>query len=215
MFYGRRQGRAIKKNKKMLLEEVLPSLQITIDQGVIKYDKSLEGYKESWLEIGFGTGDHLSYLAEKYPNILMVGCEPFINGVGSFLQTIEGKNIENVRIFVEEAQLLLALLPDGFFSKIFLLFPDPWPKSRHHKRRFVTADNLSLLARILKKGGEFLFATDHEDYRFWALEAFYQAKEFQFIYEGVEAPTDWVMTRFQQKGLQEGRPAYFVRLKKI
>lgn len=215
MFYGRRQGRALKKNKKVLLEDLLPQFQMTIDEGVATCRSSLEGYKEAWLEIGFGTGDHLAHVAEKYPDVLMIGCEPFINGVGSFLGSIEEKNLTNARIFMEEAQSLLQAMPPHYFSKIFLLFPDPWPKKRHHKRRFVTLDNLSLLAKVLKKGGEFLFATDHQEYRLWALEIFSQSKKFQILSVGYEPPVDWVTTRFQQKGAQEGRPAYFVRLGRI
>lgn len=215
MFYGRRQGRAIKKNKKALLEGVLPQFQITLDQGTVKCSSSLGGYKEAWLEIGFGTGDHLAHVAEKYPDILMIGCEPFINGVASFLGGIEGKNVTNARIFMDEAQSLLQTMPLHYFSKIFLLFPDPWPKKRHHKRRFVTLENLALLANVLKKEGEFLFATDHLEYREWALDVFGRSKDFQILSAGMEAPVDWVTTRFQEKGLQEGRPAYFVRLVRI
>lgn len=212
MFYGRRQGRTIKNNKKVLLEEILPQFQITLDQGAVKCSSSLEGYKEVWLEIGFGTGDHLAHIASKYPDILMIGCEPFVNGVASFLGMAAEKKITNARIFMDEAQLLLQIMPPHYFSKIFLLFPDPWPKKRHHKRRFVTLENLSLLAKVLKKGGEFLFATDHVEYREWALDILGQSKDFQILSQGVETPVDWVTTRFQEKGLHEGRPAYFVKL---
>ena len=214
MLYGRRQGRALKTGKKVLLDNLLPRIRLTIENDQIVCPASLEGYKELWLEIGFGNGDHLAYLAEKYPHVLMIGCEPFLNGVGTFLSTIEGKQLTNVRLFTEAAQSLLTLLPPETFYKVFLLFPDPWPKKRHHKRRFVTSENLSLLASTLEKGAEFLFATDHEEYREWALDVFKRSADFQINRQGFEVPPEWVETRFQQKGIEEGRPAYFVHLKK-
>jgi tRNA (guanine-N7-)-methyltransferase len=215
MLYGRRQGRALKQNKKILLENFLPLIQIRIEEGKLTSPEVLEGYQERWLEIGFGNGEHLGYLAEKYPHILMIGCEPFINGIGSFLEKIDKKKLSNVCIFTEEAQSLLQAAPKDCFSKAFLLFPDPWPKKRHHKRRFVSSENVSLLARCLKKGSDFLFATDHKEYREWALEVFKGLENFQIISEGFESPDEWVQTRFQEKGLKEGRPAYFVRLKRL
>ncbi|MFN7662716.1 MAG: tRNA (guanosine(46)-N7)-methyltransferase TrmB [Alphaproteobacteria bacterium] len=215
MLYGRRQGRALKRSKKNLLEQVLPPIQITVEEGHLKCPSRLDGYGERCLEIGFGNGDHLAHMAEKYPQILMVGCEPFINGVGTFLGMIDEKELQNVRIFTDPAQLLLQSVGPSYFSKIFLLFPDPWPKKRHHKRRFVAPENLSLLAGVLPKGGELLFATDHPDYREWALEVFKQCPDFQIITEGFDPPLDWVRTRFQQKGLDKGWPAYFVRLQRI
>lgn len=215
MLYGRRQGRALREGKKTLLESLLPSLRLTIDQGQLLCETSLMGYKEVWLEIGFGNGDHLALLAQKYPDILMIGCEPFINGVGTFLATIEEKKLSNVRIFTEAAQLLLEVVPSEYFSKSFLLFPDPWPKKRHHKRRFVVPSNLRLLARTLKPQADLLFATDHEDYREWALEVFRNTAEFRITSEGFDAPAEWIQTRFQKKGIHEGRPAYFVQLKKV
>ena len=215
MLYGRQQGRAVKSYKKELLEEFLPKIRLTIEEEKVICQTSYNEYKEIWLEIGFGNGDHLAFLAEKYPNILMIGCEPFVNGVGTFLSTIQEKKLSNIRIFMGAAQLLLQVLPKKYFSKAFLLFPDPWPKKRHHKRRFVAPRNLSLLAEVLKKGAGLLFSTDHENYREWSLEAFKACDEFHISSQGFEPPKDWVQTRFQEKGVQEGRRAYFVQLKRV
>lgn len=213
MLYGRRQGRALKDRKKILLETLLPEISLMIEAGKLSCPIS-SGYEEIWLEIGFGNGEHLAYLAEKHPHVLMVGCEPFLNGVGTFLGTIEDQCLKNVRIFTDAAQILLEAWPSHSISKIFLLFPDPWPKKRHHKRRFVNPPNLALLERVLKKEGELLFATDHLDYREWALDVFSQYQGFDMVYEGFDPPTDWVQTRFQEKGLQEGNLAYFVQMRK-
>ena len=214
MLYGRRQGRALREGKKTLLDELLPTIHLTVNDGALICEAPLTGYKEVWLEIGFGNGDHLAALAEKYPDILMIGCEPFINGVGTFLSTIDEKKLSNVRIFTEAAQILLEAVPSEYFSRSFLLFPDPWPKKRHHKRRFVVPSNLSILGRALKPQAELLFATDHADYREWALEVFEKTQDFEIVSQGLEAPAQWVKTRFQKKGIKEGRPAYFVRLRK-
>jgi tRNA (guanine-N7-)-methyltransferase len=172
------------------------------------------GNQEYWLEVGFGGGEHLAAQAEANPEVGIFGCEPFENGVASLLSHIENKGLRNVSIHDDDARDLIAVLPGASISKAFLLFPDPWPKSRHVKRRFVSLENLTSLARVLKDGAEFRVATDHVSYCRWALSQLLKHPDFDWHAEcaadwKVRSP-DWPATRYEQKAFDQGRkPVYF------
>ena len=125
--------------------------------------------RELWLEIGFGDGGHLAWLAATNPHIGFIGCEPYVNGIAHLLETVEADGLENIRIHPADARDLLAVLPAQSIARVFILFPDPWPRKRHHKRRFISQENLDALARIMRPGGELCFASDSPDYCNWTL----------------------------------------------
>ena len=133
-FYGRRKGKTLRRHHSELMEQLLPQLRVALDD-------PLAGMGERrWLEIGFGGGEHLAHQAELHPDVSFIGAEPFVNGVAKMLALVEEKNLANVKIHDDDARPLLEALPDQSFERIYLLYPDPWPKSRHNKRRFVSQE---------------------------------------------------------------------------
>lgn len=171
-----------------------------------------------WLEIGFGAGEHLIHQAEANPHIGFIGAEPFINGVARVLAEAENKSLHNIRIHDDDARLALERLPAASIGRVFLLFSDPWPKTRHHKRRFVNAANLDALARILKPGGEFRFASDDAGFVRWALAATLAHGDFAWTAKGPvdwrERPPDAIATRYETKALAEGRACVYLRFER-
>ena len=154
-----------------------------------------------WLEVGFGAGEHLVWQAKEHPDVGLIGCEPYINGVAKCLAHIEREGVSNVRLFTDDARLVMAALPDQSLSRAFVLFPDPWPKSRHHKRRFVQRDNLDILARLMKPGAELRLATDDPSYLPWMVEHACTHPAFEWLAErpptGATRPADWPPTRYE------------------
>lgn len=170
--------------------------------------------KEYWLEIGFGGGEHLAAQAARHPDIGFIGCEPYVDGIGSLLKAIDAQKLRNIRIFPDDARLLLARLPDACLSRVFVLFPDPWPKARHHKRRLINSAFLLELARVIQPGGALRLATDDPGYGEWMLLHTLAVPEFEWPVRGPEdwaqPPEDWVQTRYEQKARVRGaQPAYF------
>ena len=166
-----------------------------------------------WLEIGFGSGEHLAWQAASHPEQLLVGSEVYRNGIASLLGQIEARGLANIRLWPEDARDLLDRLPDGAVGRVFLLFPDPWPKARHAERRFIGPGNLPSLARIMAPGALLRLATDDPTYLAWILEHLPGYPSFHWRVEGPEdwrrRPDDWPPTRYEQKALREGRkPAY-------
>ena len=233
-FFGRRKGRVIRKTKSTLLENFLP--KIKIDENTCFDKKTLFGkeVEKINLEIGFGDGVHLAGQAAQYPNIGFIGIEVFKNGVANLLTLITGikegtdlpENIEllpekedNIRVFDNDARLLFSKIPDGFVDRVFLLFPDPWPKKRHANRRFVNNDNLEELARIIKKGGILRIATDHKVYKSWTLRTMNACPYFKWTAKCSDdwrkEPKDWVKTKYQQKAIREGRKPVFFEYERI
>lgn len=146
ILYGRRRGKSLRQSQQKLVDGMLPKLTVPMDgERLTPSDLFSKNQSEYWLEIGFGAGEHLAWQAEHNPDAGIIGCEPFLNGVASLLAKIEAKNLDNVRIHNEAAEHLLAKLPDASIKKAFLLFADPWPKSSHHKRRFVSETNIRAL----------------------------------------------------------------------
>ncbi|MCF8467655.1 MAG: tRNA (guanine(46)-N(7))-methyltransferase TrmB [Sneathiella sp.] len=215
ILYGRRRGKALRKGQRLLVEQDLPRLAIPLDGGPIDLGALFSStIKEYWLEIGFGGGEHLAWQAENHPDVGIIGCEPFLNGVAMLLGKLKEAGTTNVRLHNEAAELLIEELPAASLTRAFLLFPDPWPKSAHAKRRFVSHANISGLARILKKGGEFRIATDHADYGAWILWHMLQSKEFVWLAESPDdwrvRETDWPPTRYERKAVEKGlHPVYY------
>lgn len=228
-FYGRRKGRVIRKAKTTLLDAFLPELKITPETIFDKnqlFGTPVEGV---CLEIGFGDGQHLAGQALKNPNFGFIGAEVYQNGVANLLSLITGikegtdipdkinltdGRVDNIRVFDDDIRLLFKQIPDNFLEKIFVLFPDPWPKKRHSHRRFINPDNLTEIARILKKGGILRVATDHRIYKGWTLRQLAADSNFKWTAQSgadwKNEPVDWVQTKYQKKALREGRKPVFL-----
>lgn len=216
-FYGRRYGRPLGSKRKQLLKEILPEISISVpnNQYINLSEYFSSSSPEVWLEIGFGSGEHLAWQAEKNPNISFLACDLYINGIASLLRYIEEKQFNDIKIAQIEASHLLKLLPDKSISKVFILFPDPWPKTRHHKRRLIQRNFLNELSRILVDGAEFRFATDHDEYARWTLSAILEHKDFfwpaEFPDDWTIRPDDWPETRYEAFAKSSGvSSVYFV-----
>ena len=214
--YGRIKSRPIKPRQAGLLDTLLPRIAApagAFDPRALKPDAS-----EVWLEIGFGGGEHLAEQAARRPDVLFLAAEPFLNGVASALRHIDERSLDNVRIHAGDARELLNALPDVCLDRVFILFPDPWPKARHHKRRLIQSDLVLDLARVLRPGGALRFATDWKDYAAWTLERLLRSGQFGWAAERADdwrlAPADHVTTRYEVKGLGDCRPVFldFARL---
>lgn len=215
--HGRRRGKTLRPRQRALVETLLPPLQIaaeTLREGMDPASLFDRPVREVWLEIGFGKGEHLLWQAERHPDIGFVGVEPFIDGVASLLAGIEEKGLGNIRIFRDDARFLMDHLADGSLGRCFLLFPDPWPKARHHKRRFVNLDNLAEMARCMTPGAELRIGTDHADYGRWILSHMLRQDDFVWQVEKpsdcLTRPDDWPQTRYEAKGAREGRPSIYL-----
>lgn len=175
------------------------------------------GGKEVWLEVGFGGGEHLVHQAATHPNVAIIGCEPYINGVAMLLGKIREAGVDNLAVYPGDARDLFDVLPAGSVAKAFLLYPDPWPKARHHRRRFVTAEHLQPLHHALREGAEFRVATDIEDYVRQTMEEVPKAG-FEWLAERAqdwrEPWGDWLSTRYEQKALREGRVPHYMTFRK-
>lgn len=230
-FYGRRKGKPIKESRQKLLDGLLPKIQMVCPkEGKIDLKKSFGiNPQEVWLEVGFGGGEHVSEIALKYPSVGILGAEPFINGVASLLahlngshmkeaQTIElaPERVDNVRIWPDDIRILFPHFADGSFERIFILYPDPWPKARHAERRFVNKKNIPELARMLTNTGAVYVATDVKDYADWAQEQMDLSGLFYQAHPDISVPPeDWIPTRYEKKGLAAGRqPTYLIFRKK-
>ncbi len=234
--YGRRHGRRLRPGLKTLLEELLPRLAIALPEGGGTLDPAalfdpppgghpLEGRTAAvpWpegigLEIGFGAGEHLAWQAERNPGTGFLGAETFINGVAGLLREVRDRGLANVRIHEGDGRDLLDALPERSLDRVFILFPDPWPKARHHKRRIVQDETLDRLAEVMKDGVEVRLATDDMDYLRWMLERMIRHPAFEWLARGCrdwrERPADWPATRYELKALQEGRRPVFLRFRR-
>ncbi|HEX9555982.1 MAG TPA: tRNA (guanosine(46)-N7)-methyltransferase TrmB [Reyranella sp.] len=219
--HGRRRGKKLRAGQQSLLETLLPRLALALPVEPAKIDLA-QAFGGSlppdgvWLEVGFGAGEHLVWQAEQNPGVGLIGCEPYLNGVAKCLAHIERAGVGNVRLFTDDARLLMAALPARSLSRAFVLFPDPWPKTRHHKRRFVRRENLDRLAELMLPGAELRLATDDPSYLPWMVEHAGTHPAFEWLAEGPAdwrgRPADWPATRYEQKMLA-GKPV-FLRLRR-
>jgi tRNA (guanine-N7-)-methyltransferase len=219
-FYGRRKGRQLRKGQRALIDDLLPRLAVVLPRTGETESVKLDPTKafappprEIWLEIGFGGGEHLAQQAKTHPEIGFIGCEVFENGVASMLAHIRDEDLTNVRIHPEDARDLLAVLQPRSIGRLFLMFPDPWPKKRHAARRFINRDNLDRLAELLADGAEFRVGSDDPNYIAWTLAHVTAHPAFQWLAESPadwrRRPADWPETRYERKALLAGRkPAY-------
>jgi tRNA (guanine-N7-)-methyltransferase len=221
LLYGRRRGRRLRPGQKGLKETLLPHLSIALPTAAEHLDpRSLFAAPvgDLWLEIGFGGGEHLAAQAAAHPGVGLLGCEVFDNGIVKLLAEVERQKLENVRILVDDARLLIKALPDASLARVFILFPDPWPKVRHHKRRFVSTEALTELARVMRNGAELRLATDDVDYLRWMLERAPVHPDFEWLArrpaDWRERPADWPPTRYEQKAIMAGRTPTFLRLRR-
>ncbi|WJY22029.1 tRNA (guanine(46)-N(7))-methyltransferase TrmB [Fontisubflavum oceani] len=222
-FYGRRKGQHLKASQERYLAEDLAALSpgpvdwdVNPDRVPLDLAALFQG-RETWLEIGFGGGEHLVHQAATHPDVGIIGCEPYINGVAMLLGKIRSECVENLRVYPGDARDLFDVLPEASIGKAFLLYPDPWPKARHHRRRFVTPEHLEPLARVLKPGAVFRVATDIPDYvRQTLIEG--PRAGFEWLAEGASdwrVPWgDWLSTRYEQKALREGRVPHYLTFRK-
>lgn len=213
-FYGRVHGKTLRASQKTYLEEDLGRLSLP---GVLReenpsrtpVDLARFAGKPLWLEIGFGGGEHLVHMAATYPEIGIIGCEPFVNGIAMLLGKIRAAEVSNLALHPGDVRDLFDVLPPASIAKAFLNYPDPWPKARHHRRRFVTQGYLTALAHVLQPGAEFRVATDIPDYVRQTLEEVPQAG-FTLLDQGDQPWADWFSTRYEQKALREGRPPHYL-----
>jgi tRNA (guanine-N7-)-methyltransferase len=213
--FGRIKSRPIKPRQAALLETLLPTLRPPA--GPFDPRTLMPGGTQVWLEIGFGGGEHMAAQAGRHPDALVLGCEPFVNGVASGLRHIDEAGLTNVRVHDGDARELMARLPDGSLDRIFVLFPDPWPKTRHHKRRIIQPETVAEFARLLKPGAPLRFASDVAHYVDWALEHIQASPHFVWTARAAadwrNPPADHVTTRYEEKRLGDCAPVFldFIR----
>ena len=209
--FGRIKTRKLSHNKKDLLANSLPKYQIG---GSSIFE--LHNYQgKIYLEIGFGFGDFLFENAKNNPDVLFIGCEPHLNGVVNLLAKLENEPLKNVRIFVGDNRVLLDQIADRIFDKVYILFPDPWPKSKHHKRRLIDAQFLQLLHNKIKLNAELIIATDDNGYKKWIMVEYFKSSLWSWQANGRDDwqifPTNWVKTKYQKKAELVGRENVFLR----
>lgn len=216
--FGRRKGKTLRTHHRALMDNDLPRLEISPDDLRVRFAELFGSYNDLWLEVGFGGGEHLAHDAQSHGDTGFIGCEPFQNGVAKLLALIEELKLANVRVFPGDARAIVDALPAQSLGRVNILYPDPWPKTRQKKRRFVSDENLLALARVMKPGAQLRFATDIDDYSAWTLCRIRRSPHFDWP---ARSDADWLTpwegwpsTRYEAKALREGRnPVYltFVR----
>ena len=220
LIFGRRRGRRLRSRQKLRIGELLPRFVLTIPQaGLFEPSAAFSAPKRAvWLEIGFGGGEHLAAQAECHPEISLIGCEVFQPGIARLLAHIERRHLDNVRIFADDARLMIAALLPSSIDRVFIMFPDPWPKRRHENRRLVSRDTLDALATVMSDGAELRLATDDSNYLVWMLERLTEHAFFEWLVRGPRdwrnRPEDWPRTRYEEKARAAGRAPTFLRLRR-
>ena len=219
VLYGRRQGPKLRSGSRLLLQERLPQLELQVTPGLDPRSMFDPAPMAIWLEIGFGGGEHLAEVAAQHPQVGFLGVEPFINGVAKLVRAVESRGLANVRVLRDDARLLLKALPTASIERAYVLYPDPWPKARHHKRRIVNADTVADLARVLQPGGRLQLATDVPDYARWMLAVMLAEPRFAWLAERAadwrEPPDGWPGTRYENKALAAGRRPTYLRFARV
>ncbi len=223
-FYGRVRGKTLRPKQVTHLEEDLAALSpgaVDWDVNPDRVDLDLEtrfGGRPLWLEVGFGGGEHLVHQAQTHRGMAIIGCEPFMNGVAMLLGKIREAAVDNLAVYPGDVRNLFDVLPEGSVQKAFLLYPDPWPKKKHHKRRFVTQEHLRPLAQVMAHGAEFRVATDIPDY---VRQTLLEVPRAGFVWtaerpEDWRVPwSDWISTRYEQKALREGRRPHYLTFTRL
>ena len=216
--FGRRRGRKLSPRQQALLDTLLPKLRLDLTHPLVGDDLANLfpiPVRETWLEIGFGGGEHLIWQAKQHSEVGLIGCEPFADGIVKVLTAIEEQGLANIRIHDDDARQVIDWLPDGCLARVILLFPDPWPKKRHHKRRLMSPEMLTRLARVMQPGAELRFATDIADYARVGLGAVHRHTDFTWAAQGPsdwrQRPADWPPTRYEAKAHREGRACVYLR----
>jgi tRNA (guanine-N7-)-methyltransferase len=211
----------LRTTRQALLHSFLPQVRIERPrEGVAIEPMALfsKPLRDVWLEVGFGAGEQLVAQAVANPDVGIIGCEPYVNGVAAALARIKALNVDNVRILDDDARLLLGALKDASLGKVFVLFSDPWPKKRHNDRRFIGVDTTDMLARAMKDGGTLGFASDHMEYVRWALEHLTCDNRFLWTAREPQAwrqrPDDWFPTRYEAKALTRGLPCAYLQFER-
>jgi tRNA (guanine-N7-)-methyltransferase len=216
--YGRRIGRAIGSAQAGLLEDRLPLLRLDPSQPLTCSPAELFDVPvdDIWFEVGFGAGEHLLWQAQANPRVGFIGCEPFMNGVAKAVHGVTEAGLDNVRLYDNDARHLLSWLPAASVGRVFVLFPDPWPKLRHRKRRFLTDEGLSLLARTMRPRAELRFASDIADYASMVVQGVERSRAFHPA-PGLlpERPDDWPLTRYAEKAVAAGRSCRFYIFRRV
>jgi tRNA (guanine-N7-)-methyltransferase len=203
-----------------LIAGLLPRFAVGIPASGCLDPRSLFGAspRATWLEVGFGAGEHLAFQAEHHRDIDFIGCEVFENGIAKLLARTERLDLDNIRVFADDARLLIAALPPASIDRVFVLFPDPWPKRRHHKRRIVSSETLDRFAEIMSDNAELRLATDDPDYLCWMLERVTGHPTFEWLArrpaDWNDRPTDWPETRYEKKARAAGRLPRFLRIRR-
>lgn len=214
-------GRPLKKDRLHAIEQVLPVVAIPQDKITSARDLDpaslfVKSFEDYWFEIGFGNGEHLFALKNGFPDVGFIGAEPFVNGMANFLKDA-GESLNNIRVHMDDAMMIVRSLKDASLGRIYILNPDPWPKTRHHKRRIVSQANLDEFARVLKPGGRLVLATDVDDLAEWMVTQCMIHPAFEWTANSSKdwqtPPAEWTETRYAFKGKQAGRRQTFLVFK--
>ena len=226
-FYGRRHGKKLRQNRAELLHSLLPRIAVPADAACPAEPAGDAGpavdprsffdrpVRQVWLEIGFGGGEHLAAQAAAHPDVGLIGAEPYINGVATLLSAVAREGLSNIRVLADDVRPLLARLQPASLDRVFILFPDPWPKLRHQRRRIVNAEVLDRLAAAMAPGAELRLATDHMDYARWMMAQLARHPDFAWTAETAAdwrlSPADWCATRYERKARSAGaRPVFLL-----
>lgn len=193
--FGRKRGKKLKPTKQRLWEELLPEVRFEAG-GVLP--------ENLHLEIGYGSGEYLAHKAALYPERHYIGCEVYENGIATMLRHIDQRGLKNIRLYTDDARLLLETLPEGSVTGCDILFADPWPKKRHHRRRIINPETLDILSRLMPVGAKLFLATDHYDYLQWMMAQMLARNDFAWEGTWREPPADYVMTRYEAKARESG-----------
>jgi len=215
--YGRRQGHKLRQGQAELVERLLPEISVP-EAGPLDAPTLFGDDRPLELEIGFGKGEHMAWQAAQRPSHGFIGCEPFLDGVVGALLKIDELSLDNVRLHMGDAIDVLERLPDASIDRAWLLHPDPWPKARHAKRRFMNDGPIGLIARKMKPGGEFRFGTDHPVYVRWAMMVMGRSPDFEWLGESphdfLVRPDDWPETRYEAKARAKGHEVWYFRYRR-
>ena len=220
--YGRKLGRSLRPAQRDLLAECLPKLGLSLPADGQQLDPRLLfpcAPAQIWLEIGFGAGEHLIGQALAHPEVGCIGCEPYMNGVAALLARAQRLGLERVRVFPNDACVLLDRLQTASIDRLFILFADPWPKRKHHRRRLIRPETVAAFGRVLRPGGELLFATDDMGYARWALALLTESDALEWrarrALDWRTPPAGWIATRYQQKALARDACCVYLRFRRL